>query len=113
MIAELELNFVNHAVGGGGDKYNVEDGFDIWVPQILSRKGSSPMKTMHLQIHSTSSKSSIHCKLEKGASTFSGSDRYQGHVGRDKFTVYVPQPYSRLNGIPRDSLDFIFTVILF
>lgn len=120
MIAELTLHLVKPASGGGGDKYNIDDGFDIYIPQVFSRVGKLPRRTISLEIYPSltleeqSEEDSenflrVECKLEKPAKK-GGGDRYQGVIEGENFTVYLPQTYSRISGKTRPAFEFVLKV---
>ena len=85
----------------GGDKYSADLGdekpTDIYIPQVISRNGSSkPRDEIKVTISEQELNGSYNVNIDKIAKS-KGGDKYTGEIEEQSFTVYLPQVLSRKN----------------
>lgn len=99
----------------GGDKYFADLGdekpTDIYIPQVISRNGSSkPMDEIKVTISEQELNGSYNVSIDKIAKS-KGGDKYTGEIEEQSFAVYLPQVLSRKNRKePIGEFHFLFEV---
>ncbi len=89
---------------------SIEEECDIYVPQSITRKSAGlPALTLLMRVYSRSEANTIPVSLAKAAKNL-GGDKYEGEVGDDTFTPYLPQAFSRVDSRPLSHLHISFAL---
>ena len=88
------FNLVKKAKNVGGDKYEMNESFNIYFPQEISRKNGKVKETIIIEVLKEEVEGSLLFELESAAKK-SGGDKYKHS---ESFNIYFPQSISRENG---------------